>query len=514
MNERLFGLGLALLRKLDLRNIKKYLEELVMVVNLRRPILVGGVTLSLALWLLDSFQNSLEGVGEVGVLGAIALGTGFWLYKKRSPDLPVATVSSPVDRETVVSAIARVKQAIAQLQAEAENCEAIGKLQQQQEKLTAELDRKELRLLVTGGKAVGKTKLMQLLQAGSQQLSAEKLSFRETEALFSKTNTEFNPHLTLEDLVIFVTTGDLTSSELNILQQFVTAGVRTLVVVNKQDQYLDAQKATILQQVRNCLEGILDQDDVVGVCAAPAPVKVRQHQSDGFVQEKIEQPGADIIALRDRLSQIVETEKPALVFATTLRAANSLKAETKTWLNQVRRDRAMPIIEQSQWIAAAAAFANPVPALDLLSTGAVTGQMVVDLGKIYQQKFSLQQGQALASTLAEQMVKLGLVEISTQTITSILKSNAMTFVAGGAVQGISAAYLTRLAGLSLLEYFQAQEPTSDLSSGEKLEQLSNTIKKIFEQNQRVAFLQSFVKKAGDRLMPEAKKSKLAANVQA
>jgi uncharacterized protein len=479
--------------------------------KLQRPILWGGITLSLALWLFDSFQHSLEGVGEVGVLGTIALGTGLWWYKQRSP-LP-AKVSAPVDREIVEKAIAGVKEAIAQLETEAENCEAIAKLQQQQEQLSAQLDRQELRLLVTGGKAVGKTKLMQLLQNSPQ---FGKLTFTETEALFSKTDSDrqVKPNLTLEDLVIFVTTGDLTSSELNHLQQLAIANVRILVVVNKQDQYLETQKATILQQVRNCLAGILNQDDVVGVCAAPAPVKVRQYQADGSVQEKMEQPMANIAGLCDRLGHILATEKSALVFASTLRAANGLKAEIKTLLNQVRRDRAMPIIEQSQWVAAAAAFANPVPALDLLSTGAVTGQLVIDLGKIYQQKFSLEQGQAIARTLAEQIVKLGLVELSTQAITSILKSNAITFVAGGAVQGISAAYLTRLAGLSLLEYFQAQELNSDLSSENKLAQLSQTIKQVFEQNQRVAFLQSFVQKAVNRLMPEKNLSKTAANLPA
>jgi uncharacterized protein (DUF697 family) len=67
-------------------------------------------------------------------------------------------------------------------------------------------------------------------------------------------------------------------------------------------------------------------------------------------------------------------------------------------LNQVRRDRALPIIEQYQWIAAAAAFANPVPALDLLATAAISAQVVSDLGAIYQQKFSLQQAQAAAKT--------------------------------------------------------------------------------------------------------------------
>ena len=111
-------------------------------------------------------------------------------------------------------------------------------------------------------------------------------------------------------------------------------------------------------------------------------------------------------------------------------------------MNGLRRDRAVPVIEQYQWIAAAAAFANPVPALDLLATAAINAQLVMELGGIYQQKFSLEQAQAVAGTLGSLMLKLGLVELSTQTIGTILKSNAITFVAGGVVQGVSAAYLT------------------------------------------------------------------------
>jgi uncharacterized protein (DUF697 family) len=86
------------------------------------------------------------------------------------------------------------------------------------------------------------------------------------------------------------------------------------------------------------------------------------------------------------------------------------------------------VIEQYQWIAAAAAFANPVPALDLLATAAISAQVVTDLGEIYQQKFSLQQAQAAAKTLGSLMLKLGLVELSTQTIGTILKGNAFTHI--------------------------------------------------------------------------------------
>jgi hypothetical protein len=185
-----------------------------------------------------------------------------------------------------------------------------------------------------------------------------------------------------------------------------------------------------------------------------------------------------------------------------------LKAEVKTQLNQVRRDRALPVIEQYQWVAAAAAFANPVPALDLLATAAISAQLVKDLGEIYQQKFSLPQAQAAAKTLGSLMLKLGLVELSTQTIGSILKGHAFTYVAGGAVQGVSAAYLTRLAGLSLIEYFQEQEATDATGQAFNLERLGQTLQKVFASNQRAAFLQGFVQQVVGRLAPKSPQPEL------
>ncbi|HBY75733.1 MAG TPA: hypothetical protein DEG47_01695, partial [Cyanobacteria bacterium UBA11148] len=176
-------------------------------------------------------------------------------------------------------------------------------------------------------------------------------------------------------------------------------------------------------------------------------------------------------------------------------------AEAKTVLNKARSDRALPIIEQYQWIAAATAFANPVPALDLLATAAISSQLVIELGEIYQQKFSLPQAQSSAKTLGSLILKLGLVELSTQTIGSILKSNAFTYVAGGVVQGVSAAYLTRLAGLSLIEYFQDQEIDKNTATDQPLnfERLTEKLQKVFQQNQRTALLQTFVQQALGRL---------------
>lgn len=481
-----------------------------MSVNLQRPILVGGVGLSLSLWLLQSFHDSVGQLGEFGMLGAVALGSGLWLFgRKSSKTIEFSPTAAPVDREAVEKAIAKTESLIQQLETEAENHAALPQLRQRLTQLTAELDRQEIQLAVTGGKSVGKTKLTQVLKSTWLPQQQQRLTIKETPALFVGTDSNVESETVARkmalssDLVLFVTTGDLTDTEFQILQQLKAANQRVMLVFNKQDQYLPTERAIVLQQLRQRVAGRLGAENVVAVASNPSPVKVRQHQTDTSVQEWMEEQVPDLSTLTERLSYIVTQEERQLVWATTLREAAALKAEVKEALNQVRRDRALPIIEQYQWIAAAAAFANPVPALDLLATAAISAQVVSDLGAIYQQKFSLQQAQAAAKTLGSLMLKLGLVELSTQAIGSILKGNAFTYVAGGAVQGVSAAYLTRLAGLSLIEYFQEQDVSEATGQAFNLERLGQKLQAVFQQNQRTAFLQGFVKQVVGRLIPDS-----------
>jgi len=484
-----------------------------MAVKLRRPILVGGVGLSFLIWALQSLHHSVAQLSEFGVLGAIAVGSCFWLFQQQTSQNAQLPAITPLDRGTVEKEIALAESVVSQLETEAENHEVLAQVRQRVAQLKVELDRQEIQVTVTGGKAVGKTALIRLLESTWVPQLQQPLCLRETPALFTGTDvckksetTALAAALT-SDLVLFVTTGDLTEPEFQILQQLVTANQRTVLVFNKQDQYLPEEQATVLFSLRQRMKQMLGSETVVaalltvGIAVSPSPVKVRQHQLDGSLREWMEQPASDTNQLTDQLAQILVQEGQQLVWATTKRLAIELKAEAQTGLNRVRCDRAVPVIEQYQWIAAAAAFANPVPALDLLATAAINAQLVMELGAIYQQKFSFQQAQTVAGTLGSLMLKLGLVEVSTQTIGTVLKSNAVTFVVGGMVQGVSAAYLTRLAGMSLIEYFQEQDAsrTSDAGSPLNFAQLGQKLQRVFQQNQQVAFLQSFVKQGVSRL---------------
>lgn len=477
---------------------------------LRRPILVGGLGLTAGAWLLHGVDPTVAHFGGTAVWVAIAAGSGFWWLKQQtSQTAPAPIVVRPVDQTLVEQAFATVEARIAQLVKELDVPEGtpepaiVEPLRQQLDHLKGQTQRQALKLAVLGGQAAGKTTLTQRLQLESSTSDSAQL----TESTLRSETEQANASndVSNADLILFVTTGDLTDSEFQTIQTLIQQHYRILLIFNKQDQYLPADRAVILQQLRDRVQGLIAPEDVVATIAQPAAVKVRQHQPDGTIQERIEQPEPEMAALQERLQQVLTTQVQPLILATVYRQAQDLLRAVQTELNQVRRTRALPIIEQYQWIAAAAAFANPVPSLDLVATATINAQMVMDLGTLYQQRFSLEQAKTVAGNLGSQMVQLGLVELASQAITPLLKSHALTYVAGGTLQGISAAYLTRLAGLSLVEYFEEQSQTAEPSSFQ-LDRLVQKLKLVFNDNQRTAFLQNLVKQGIGRLAPQASAS--------
>ncbi|QOV23885.1 YcjF family protein [Anabaenopsis elenkinii] len=474
-----------------------------MVVKLQRPILVGGLGLSFGLWMLQSWDDYiLQLLTEVGVLGAVAVGGGLWLFQKNKPQQSVAQLHGMVkERATVETAIAQAEVVINQLEQEAVNHPALETLQGRLAQLRTELDREEITIAVTGGKSVGKSSLVTLIESKGWGETDNKVTVWETTPLFTQTGEQ--PDIPVvaavkqSDFVLFLTNGDLTDSEFQSLQQLKAANQPLWLIFNKQDQYLPQERASILLSLKQRIS-----ENVVGTVLSPLARKVRKHESDGTIQEWTEQPEVDIQELTQQLLRMVEQQRQELIWTTTWRKAKLLQAASKNWLNETRGDRSIPIIEQYQWISAAAAFANPVPALDILATAVINAQMVIDLGRIYQQRFSLEQAQTLGRTMGGLMLKLGLVELSTKAVSTVLKSNAMTFVAGGVVQGVSAAYLTRVAGLSLVAYFAQQEVALDSGNTWNLEKLQQTVEKVFESNQQITLLSRFVQQGVKRLSPQ------------
>lgn len=480
-----------------------------MAMQLRRPILVGGLGLTVGLWALDGLGST---VGDLGgnLVWAIALGSGIWWLRHRSaPKVPPQRLPATADRTAVEASLTAVEPLLQTLADTAQTCgadpiTAIASFQAELAQLRQHLDRTTLSLAVVGEASVGKTAIAQWLRShlpalGDQSGGITAITVDELPAAALSDNDA----TLAADVLLLVIAGDITEPEYQTVTQTVQRGQRLVLVFNKLDQYRQEERSLLVQQVQQRVAEYLPAADVVAVAAVPAPIKVRQHQADGSVQEYFEQPEPTMAALAQPLPLLV-TQGRSLILGTVLRQSRALQRQITVAVNQYRRQQALPLIEQSQWIAAAAAFANPVPSLDLLATAAVNAQLVMDLGKIYQQPFSPEQAKGIAGTMATLMVQMGVVELSTQAIAPLLKSNMVTFAAGGALQGIGAAYLTRLAGLSLVNYFQHHSLTQgDRSPSFNAEHLKPRLAAMFQQMQSLGMVRSLVEQGIQRLTPTA-----------
>jgi uncharacterized protein len=500
-----------------IKSIEIYSSSRWLFMKLKRPILVGGLGLSASLWLLNIVGHSPIADGASlgsSLIGAIALGSGLWWLKQRKSTavaLEPPFAIGPVVQADIEKALAKAEACLAALTAELpaedqsnQNLPVWSQIAQQRQaidQLLSGLNRQTLSLAVVGNRAVGKTTLVQQLtqawQAGLPQVSA-----------ISDVEGEDALPPAAADLVLFVTAADLTHSELARIQSLLKAGYRMQLIFNKQDQLAPLDRQSVLQRIQTRVEDL--GIGVSAIAAQPNPIKVRRHQENGEVEEFLEQPSPQIESLTSRLTHLVENETEQLVMVTTLRQAKALIVSTQALLNAQRRQRAMPIVEQMQWVAAGSAFACPLPSLDLLASTAINAQLIVDLGAVYGQKFSLEQAKAAAGTLAEMLVKLGLVEVSTQALGSLLKTHGLTYVAGGALQGVSAAYLTRMVGLSLIDFFEEQSLLTPEKRQFAFAQMGDRLQTIFQSTKQGLGLQAFVQQALAHLPAPAKSESAAA----
>jgi uncharacterized protein (DUF697 family)/GTP-binding protein EngB required for normal cell division len=469
-----------------------------MTIKIQKPILIAGVSISFLLWFWQTIQASFAEIEVYSLWALIGLAVVFWGWKpQRNPSPPQPKIYKPITKIVLEKAFAECEKLLNQLVQEggiiADFSRELDHLKISLSPTSLDLANRKWRCAIAGRKKAGKSSLKKILESDH---NFSNLTFLEIESFANELEKENQEgainQLCLEsDLLLFVINGDLTDSEWQVIQKISCYNQRLLLVFNQKDRYPEEEQIILLKQLQERVKFSLDREDIITIATSPSQIKVKKHQGEGIFQEWMEKPQAELNSLLNRLENIFEKEKLSLIFSTTYRQAIALKNKVKQRLNQGRKERSLPKIEQYQLIAAATAFANPVSSLDLLATAAINTQMLVDLSSIYQQKLSMERAKIASITIGKLMVKLGIVEFSTQTLGSILKSNVVTYVAGGALQAISAAYLTRIAGLSLIEYFQVQET----STGEtfNLDQLKQKIQVIFQENKKHIFLQNFVK---------------------
>jgi uncharacterized protein len=295
------------------------------------------------------------------------------------------------------------------------------------------------------------------------------------------------------DLLLFVVDHDLLRGEYERLIELARLGKRSIVVLNKKDRFADHDLAAIVAKLRERLSGVIDAADIVSVAAAPRPIPVHVRRSDGSTETVLEVEEPDIAALRTRIGQVLAREGKLLRVANLLVRGRVLEREALDQLEREREQKAAAVVEHYQWVAAGTVFANPIPALDILAGGAVQLEMISELARVHGVELSVGQIRALAAMMVQAILKLGLIEAATSLIAGVFKRTLIGFAAGGAVQAVTMAYLTRVSGRAFIDYFRAGESWGNDGT-------DAVVFRQFELNNRAEFLQDFVKKVVDQVL--------------
>lgn len=487
-------------------------------------LIVGvSVILGLIIWLVSSLTqltwaignpllaNALIGLVMILLVGLIAAFAYyfFWLpkqakRKKQRRSLPkVSAVKSEAAQENLQA----VRQQMAQIQDEVARRELILRSKEIEQNLA----RGELKVVVFGTGSSGKTSLVNALMGqivgevgapmGTTDVSATyrlKVKGVDREVILIDTpgileagvagtdrETLARRYATEADLLLFVLDNDLRQSEYDPLKGLAEIGKRSIVVLNKADLYTQEDLEAILARLRERVRGVVRAEDVVAIAANPPMMQTEEGE---WLQ-----PDPEVMMLIERVAEILRIEGEDLLAENILIQSQRLGEEARRLIDQQRRRQAEKLVDRYQWIGAGVIAVTAIPGVDLLATAAVNAQMIVEIGRIYGCEISTEQAKEMALSLAKTMVGLGIVKGAIELVSTALQVSVGGFLLGRAIQGVSAAYLTRIAGRAFIEYFRNDQDWGDGG-------VTEVVQRQFQLNRRDEFIKAFMQEAVMRVV--------------
>jgi len=293
---------------------------------------------------------------------------------------------------------------------------------------------------------------------------------------------------TQADLLLFVVDQDLRDIEFKPLAELARLGKRSILVFNKKDLYTPQDVNTVVGRLRERLKDKVDADSVVVCAASPAPVIVRDPEGTHS-----QAPPADVGELAERLAELLQYKGLTMLAQNVLLRAKRVSDKAREVIHAARVEQARRTVSRFTWTTAGVMFVNPIPGLGVLATAAINYQMITEIAKSFGVEIRAEQAKRMARELAQVMIKMGIVGVATEIMGKALKSTLVGYAAGGAIEALAGAYLTRLAGDSFIDYF-----AHDQNWGEG--GMQGAIERKFNMQRQGDFITEFVKEAAKRVL--------------
>ncbi len=431
-----------------------------------------------------------------------------WQARGRQAGAGATTRAAPTSRrEAAAQNLAGIDQTLERVRDAVER----QALQQERQRMAAELERGDLVIVLFGVGSAGKTSLIRALlqelvgevgapMGSTSQSQRYRLRLKglqrgvwlvDTPGILEAGEAGLErdrlarDQASKADLLLLVVDGDLRAAELEVFDALAGLGKRLMLVLNKCDLRGEQEEARLLQLLRQRCRGRVADADVVAASASP--------QSVPMPGGKPLQPAPEVEALLRRMASVLHADGEELIADNLLLQCRQLGQASRSLLARQRRSDSEAIVDRYMWIGAGVLAVTPLPGLDLLGAAAVNAQMVVEIGRVYGISLSRQSAQDLALSVGRTLAGLGLVKGGVGLLGTALSLNLPALVVSRALQAVSAAWLTRVAGLSFVTYFERDQDWGDGG-------LQEVVQQHYDLNRREGALSRFLEAAFSRVV--------------
>jgi GTPase len=185
------------------------------------------------------------------------------------------------------------------------------------------------------------------------------------------------------DLILFVIAGDMTKVEYQALSELRQASKPILLVLNKVDQYPEADRQAIYAKIRDDrVRELLSPDEIVMAAAAPL-VAQADRQPDGRVIARMNRGTPQVDDLKLKILEILHREGKSLVALNTMLYADTVNDQLVQRKMEIRDRSANDVIWKGVMTKGVAVALNPILVVDLLSGIAIDIALVLTLSRLY-----------------------------------------------------------------------------------------------------------------------------------
>jgi len=250
------------------------------------------------------------------------------------------------------------------------------------------------------------------------------------------------------DLLLFVVDSDLTHVELQALKIVAKSNRPILLIVNKADQYNESEILKLRSIVRERVSGIIAPENIIFSAALPAQQTIILIDEDGNETETTRRRPADVLNLKSRLWDIIESEGKTLSALNASLFAGNLSEQVGRRVLYARQEIGVETIRMYCMGKGVAVALNPIPLIDIIAAAALDVGMVVHLSNIYGLPMTKTEAGGLIKTIAAQMLLLYGSFWAINFASSALKVTTigLSTLLTGAAQGAIAWYSTLVIG--------------------------------------------------------------------